>query len=80
MRHRVVAGVGYFFVGLLLVGLAVQVVIAWKNNIPFIGENYKGLPIGTYSTAAVLAALALFGLFWIGKGLRSLVRRGLSKT
>jgi hypothetical protein len=60
--------------GLIVAGLCVQVISALLAGRPFYGENYKGLPLGAYSTLVVIVVVAAVGLFigvhWIGRRLR----------
>ena len=79
MRHRVVASVGLVLFALIVVGFVMRVAMAWQNNRPFVGVNYQGLPIGTYSTTAILVGIALIGLFMAIRYLFKKVRRLLSK-
>jgi hypothetical protein len=65
MRHPVIIVIGYILTGLVVVGLAATVFLAALSNHPFYGTNYKGLPLGTYSTLAVLAVALLVGLAWL---------------
>ena len=63
MRARtVVATVGYLLVGLIVCGLVLTIVLALLAGHPFYGRNVYGLPLGTYSTAAVLMIAAVIGV------------------
>lgn len=80
VRHKFIARIGYVFVGLVLVGFVARVLAAWLKGYAFVGENYWGLPIGTYSTAAVIAAVALIGMIWAGSKLVKALRRRAPKS
>ena len=58
MRHRVIKATGFLLVGLVVVGLVLTVVSAAISGQPSYGVSYKGLPLGTYSTLAVLVLAA----------------------
>jgi hypothetical protein len=75
MRHPIVKTVGFVLFGLLVCGLVVTAAMAVRRGAPFIGENYMGLPIGTYSTLAVLIAGALIGSIWLVQRLRQKINR-----
>ena len=63
MRRRgVIATVGYLLVGLILIGLVLTIALAFSTGHPFYGRNVYGLPLGTYSTAAVLVIAAAIGV------------------
>ena len=63
MRARtVVAMVGYLLVGVIVCGLALTIVLALLAGHPFYGRTVYGLPLGTYSTAAVLIIAAVIGV------------------
>ena len=80
VRHKFIAAIGYVFVGLVVAGFVVQVVVAWLKGYAFVGESYWGLPIGTYSTAAVIVAVALIGMVWGGSKLLRALRRRVPKS
>ena len=63
-RHPAVRMAGYGLVGLIIAGLALGVLAATISNHPFYGTSYWGLPLGTYSSLAVLAVIAAVGLTW----------------
>jgi uncharacterized membrane protein YhaH (DUF805 family) len=50
-------------VGAVFVALLLKLIMAISAGRPFIGTNYYGLPIGTYSTLVVFVVVALIGLF-----------------
>jgi hypothetical protein len=63
MRPRsVVATVGYALVGLIVGGLVLTIILALLAGQPFYGRNVYGLPLGTYSTAAVLVIAGVIGV------------------
>jgi hypothetical protein len=63
MRPRVViATVGYVLVGLIVCGLVLTIVAALLAGRPFYGRNVYHLPLGTYSTAAVLIMAGVIGV------------------
>ena len=63
MRPKaIVATVGYLLVSLIVCGLVLTIVVAWRAGQPFYGRNVYGLPLGTYSTAAVLAIAGVIGV------------------
>jgi hypothetical protein len=57
--------IGYFLVALIFCGLALTVLTALRDNQPFYGRNVYGLPIGTYSVAAMFAIVLIIGLVWL---------------
>ena len=59
MRRPIVKGIGFSLLAILLLGIAVSVVEAMLQNKAFLWTNAYGVPVGTYSTAAVLAHSAL---------------------
>ena len=66
MRVRqVIKAIGYFLVVLLFCGLALTVLTAMRNHEPFYGRNAYGLPLGTYSTAAMFAIGLVVGVVWL---------------
>jgi polyferredoxin len=65
VRHKTIKVVGYGLFGLIVTGLVMTVIAAWIQGRPFIGENFYGLPIGTYSTAAVMVLVVLIGIVWL---------------
>ena len=75
MRHRVLRGIGYVAVALFFAGAGVCVLLALFTGNPFMGINYYGLPIGTYSTAAVFLVGALGFVVWGYRLLHAAVMR-----
>lgn len=66
MRPRVViAAIGYVFVGLILCGMVLTLMLALRAGQPFYGQNVYGLAVGTYSTAAVLLIAVCIGVVWL---------------
>ena len=59
VRRPLVKATGYVLFGLVVIGLALTVMGAALSGQPFYGLNYKGLPLGAYSTLAVLALAAV---------------------
>jgi hypothetical protein len=54
MRPKaVIAAIGYVLVALIVCGLVLTIIVAWRAGLPFYGRNVYGLPLGAYSTAAV---------------------------
>ncbi len=74
-RHPAVRAVGYGLVGLVMAGLAITVIAAAVSNHSFYGTNYWGLPLGTYSSLAVLMVVAAVGLIGAIRLVRREVRR-----
>lgn len=74
MRHPVLRWTGYGLSGLIVIGLVLTVTAAALSNRPFYGTNYKGLPLGTYSTLTVIGVSGLVGGAWLVR----LVLRGLA--
>lgn len=63
MRPRaVIATVGYLLVSLIVGGLVLAIVLALRAGHPSYGRNVYGLPLGTYSTAAVLVIAGVIGV------------------
>lgn len=68
--------VGYVLMALIVAGLCVQLLLAFRANQSFYGVNYRGLPLGTYSTAASLFMVAAIGVIWVvQRGLGAMRRR-----
>lgn len=65
MQHKLLKAIGFSLLGIAFVGIGLSVLVALMNGKPNVGTNVYGLPIGTYSTAAVLimviVILAVFG-------------------
>ena len=80
MRHRVLRGIGYVTVAVFFAGAGVSVLFALLNGNPFMGTNYYGLPIGTYSTAGLLLVGALGLVVWGYRLLFAAVMRWRSKA
>ena len=80
MRHPVIKTTGLFLVSLMIVGLVLTVLHATISGQPFYGMNYKGLPLGTYSTLACLALAGAIGLFAGIMRLLAIVRRRSDNT
>ena len=79
MRHRLLMAIGYSLVALCSVGIGVRVVAALLNGRPTVGTNVYGLPIWTYSTAAVLI-IVVIALVASGAGrIRNALRRRAEK-
>ncbi len=76
-RHPAVRAFGYGLVGLVMAGLAITVGAAAVANHPFYGANFWGLPLGTYSSLAVLVVAAAVGM--IG-AIRLIVREVLRRS
>jgi len=71
MRSRtVIAAVGFLLLGLIILGLVLNLLIALRNNQPFYGRNVYGLPLGTYSTIAMLVIGAVVGGVAIAQRIR----------
>jgi hypothetical protein len=62
MRHPVLKSVGYLLSAATVVGLAMTLILAVRSDKPFYGVNYMELPLGTYSTVAVLIAGVAIGI------------------
>ena len=80
MRHPVIKTTGLFLVGLVMVGLVLTVLDAAISGQPFYGVNYKGLPLGTYSTLACLVLAGVFALIAGIMRLLAVARRRSAKT
>lgn len=63
MRARtLIATIGYLFVGLIVLGLSLTIVTAARFGQPFYGDNAYGLPVGTYSTGAIMVIAGCIGV------------------
>jgi hypothetical protein len=76
MRHRLMKAVGFSLLGLVFVGIGLSVLLALINGKPNVGTNYYGLPIGTYSSAAVLFMVVAILLVFGASRLVRLLRQG----
>ncbi len=65
MRHPVVKGIGFFLVALLLASIGASVLTAMLRGKAFLWSNYYGVPVGTYSTAAVLVVAIVVAAVWL---------------
>ena len=54
MRHMVIAGIGLVLFAMIFAGMWATVIFALRSGQLFVGTNYKGLPLGTYTNLAVL--------------------------
>lgn len=72
---KVVAVTGYVLMGLMLVGVAVQVLSSLRDGEPFYGVNAWGLPLGTYSSLLVLIIAVGIGLVRVVRILRTRQQR-----
>ncbi len=81
MQHRLLKAIGFSLLGLVFVGIGLSVLLALVNGKPNVGTNYYGLPIGTYSTAAVLImVVVILAVFGATRLFRSLKRRAARRT
>jgi hypothetical protein len=62
--------IGYLLVALIVVGLCLTLLMASTSGQAFIGHNVYHLPIGTYSTIAVLAMAAAIGCYAVVRRIR----------
>ncbi|HEY2357193.1 MAG TPA: hypothetical protein VGH86_07065 [Phenylobacterium sp.] len=76
MQHRLLKAVGFSLLGLAFVGFCLSVLVALMNGKPNIGTNFYGLPIGTYSTAAVLLMGVVIWLVFGATRLLRLLKQG----
>ena len=67
--------VGYVLMALIVAGLCMQLLLAFRANQPFYGVNYKGLPLGTYLTAAILFMVSVIGVIWVVQRVLGAMRR-----
>jgi hypothetical protein len=77
--HPIVKGIGFSLLAIVLLGIAVSVVAAILQNKAFLWTNAYGLPVGTYSTAAVLVVAAGAGVFWLFRRTRLIFSRRHAK-
>jgi hypothetical protein len=63
--HPILKGIGFSLLSLVLVGLGTSVVAAMLRGKAVLWNNYYGLPVGTYSTAAVLVVAIGAGVIWL---------------
>ena len=75
MRHPVVKRIGFSLLAIVLLGIAVSVIAAMLQNKAFLWTNAYGVPVGTYSTAAVLVVAAGVGVFWLFQRARLILSR-----
>jgi hypothetical protein len=74
MRPRtVIAAVGFVLVGLIILGLGLTLLIALRNHQPFYGRNVYGMPLGVYSSIAMLVVGGAIGVVSVAQRIR---RRG----
>jgi len=73
--HPIVKGFGFSLLAIVLLGIAVSVIAAMAQNKAVLWTNAYGLPVGTYSTAAVLIVAAGVGVFWLIQRARLLFSR-----
>lgn len=70
--------IGVVLIGLILIGVGLEVILALKNGQAFYGRNYKMLDLPTYSTAFCLVVVALIGVLhpvrWLIRYWRGLYR------
>ena len=59
---RAIRFVGYAFLGLVALGLTLRVLLALRTGQPFYGINYRGVPLGTYSTLLALIMAGGIGI------------------
>ena len=57
MLRKIITYLGYFFIGLILLGQFGAILYAALSGQVFYGKNYQGLPLGTYSSLLVFAIL-----------------------
>ena len=62
--------IGYLLIALIVAGLCLTLLMASSSGQAFIGRNVYHLPIGTYSTIAVLAMAAAIGCYAIVRRIR----------
>lgn len=62
--------IGYLLLALIVAGLCLRLQMASASGQPFIGRNVYHLPIGTYSTIAVLAVAAAIGCYALIRRIR----------
>jgi len=75
MRHPIVKAIGFLLLAAFLLGLAGSVIAAIAQNKAVLWTNAYGLPVGTYSTAAVLVVAAGVGAFWLFQRVRLMLNR-----
>ncbi len=59
MRHRLLKAVGFSLVAIVLAGIGLSVLLALMQGKPNVGTNHYGLPIGAYSSAAVMVVVVV---------------------
>jgi hypothetical protein len=79
-RFRPVAVIGFLFIGLIILDVVLTVLDALVHGRWFIGENFYGLPIGTYMAAAVLLIVGVILLLFGGSKLLATIRRRFSRN
>ncbi|MBW8303085.1 MAG: hypothetical protein K0M78_03925 [Brevundimonas sp.] len=62
--------IGYLLVALIFAGLCLTLLMASTSGQAFVGRNVYHLPIGTYSTLAILAMAAGIGCYAIIRRIR----------
>lgn len=65
MQHPIVRGIGFSLLAFFLIGLCGSVAFAMLHNQAFLWNNAYGVPVGTYSTAAVLVVAGCVWVFWL---------------
>jgi hypothetical protein len=79
MRHPIVKAIGFSLLALVFIGLGASVVAAMLRGKAVLWNNYYGLPVGTYSTAAVLIVVIAAGMIWLVQRGRRLFESRISK-
>lgn len=61
MFRRAVKWIGYLLVAAIFVGMGLAALTAARNGEAFYGVSHFGLPLGSYSTLAMLGMIVLIG-------------------
>lgn len=73
--RKILNAVGFGLLGLILLGFGLRIYVSIKANNAFLGVNYRGVPLGTYSSLATLVIVLLVLLVLAVQRLLSEIRR-----
>ena len=76
MRHRIMKVFGFGIVGVIIVGLFLEVALAIKGGHAFYGTNYKGLPLGVTYPIVIAVIVGGVGIWvWAGRAYSAFKQR-----
>jgi hypothetical protein len=80
VRHPILKGIGFSLLAFVFIGLGASVVGAMLQGKAVLWNNYYGLPVGTYSTAAVLVVAVAAGIIWLVQRARRFLGSRIPKS